>query len=192
MRYLVLVIAGVLALPLVPPTADAQSSLLRRGVRIRISCPQLAMQDRIVGVVAAKPDTLLVEHLQPTMSRGRVQEETVLSAVSIAGITKLEVSQGRRSNRDRGALMGGLIGSGAGLMLGITAAGFDYGGWWDPGAEVIPATMLAGAAWGAVVGLVVGSFSQRDDWQEVPLESLRVGIAAGSADRFEIGASLRF
>jgi hypothetical protein len=88
--------------------------------------------------------------------------------------------------------MGGLIGAGAGLLVGITAAGFDYGGWWDPGAEVIPATMLAGGAWGAVVGLVVGSFSHRDDWQAVPLEGLRVGIAAGPGDRLGIGASLRF
>ncbi len=193
MRCVGLLIVGVLALPLIPPAvADAQSPLLRRGARLRISSPELAMDDMVVGMVATKPDTLLVEHVQPTMSGGRVLEDTVISAVSISGITKLEVSQGRRSNLDRGAWIGGLIGAGAGMLVGITAAGFDYGGWWDPGAEVIPTTMLVGGAWGAVVGLVVGSFSHRDDWQEVPLESLRVGVAAGPGDRLGIGASLRF
>lgn len=192
MRCVSLLIAGALALPIVPRVADAQSPLLRRGARLRISSPELAMDDMVVGMVATRPDTLLVEHLQPTMSGGRVLQDTVVSAVSISGITKLEVSQGRRSNLDRGAWIGGLIGAGAGLLVGITAAGVDYGGWWDPGAEVIPATMLAGGAWGAVVGLVVGSFSHRDDWQGVPLESLRVGIATGPGRRLGIGASLRF
>lgn len=192
MRCASLAIAGVLALPLVAPVAEAQSPLLRPGARLRISSPELAMHDMIVGMVATSSDTLLVEHIQPAMSGGRVQQDTVVSAVSIASITKLEVSQGLRSNRDRGARTGALIGAGAGLLVGITAAGFDYGGWWDPGAEVIPATIVIGAAWGAVVGLVVGSLSQRDDWQEVPVASLRLGIAAGPADRFRIGASLRF
>ena len=113
-------------------------------------------------VLRLTPDTLFVERLVPSMTGGPAQWEA--GAVATTSLVRLERRVGRRGNAGRGAL----IGTGAGLVLGILCANEDPG-WLQPSpGECIAGYTIGGAGLGAAIGALVRS----DVWQPIvlPLE----------------------
>ncbi len=105
-----------------------------------------------------------------------------LLSIGRAGIRRMEISSGRERNPEKGALWG----AGAGLGLGLLAiATLDEctvrtTGWsFDlcAGNEdfLILSNVVAGAAWGALIGLLVTS----ERWETVPQASLIPGEMDG-------------
>jgi hypothetical protein len=93
-------------------------------------------------------------------------------------VTELSVSRGRRpagTRALRGAGVGLVIGGVGGAVIGF-ASGDDSGGFISFTAEekALMAGTLMGAA-GAVVGTVVGLLSRDEQWEAVPLNSIRGG-----------------
>jgi hypothetical protein len=155
--------------------------MLARGTRIRVS-------------LKASPDFLqfgIVDTLKDGWLSWRPVGDSS-HTVPLNAISTLEVSHGRHSHAGRGALIGG---STLGLAcLGVfgamaSAAEGDFmrleGGWRD--ALLLSA---AGTAVGAGAGALIGSLSDSERWQDVPISSIRV--APVSLGRVGFGVSLRF
>ena len=95
-------------------------------------------------------------------------DTSVVTALPLASIVRLERSVGKRAATGRGAMIGGLIGGGFGLFVGI-AASTDDSGWFEVGpGEIAAATAFTGAI-GAGLGALIGAASKRDQWETVPL-----------------------
>ena len=83
---------------------------------------------------------------------------------------RLEVSVGRKSNAGRGALIGGGILGGLGVVLGVACvADTDEGDFIGCEGSDVPLFGLAGAATGAAVGGLIGALSHREKWEAVEI-----------------------
>jgi hypothetical protein len=82
-----------------------------------------------------------------------------------AWVSSAEVQQGRRSNGDRGLIVGGLIGLAAGALL-TSAVPFRS----DEGQSRSGLVRITLAF--AVAGTFVGALSSRPAWRRVPVDSL--------------------
>jgi hypothetical protein len=139
-----------------------------------------------------------VRYVKKRLDHGSVVTDSLSAAVPLAAVTKLEVPAGRRSNWDKGArsgaIVGGLVGLGFGALL-VADCGDDRGllcpgdGGEQAKAIVVSAAVLGMA--GGVLGTVIGAMSSREVWQEVPVGRPRVavfptptGLAVGAAIRF--------
>jgi hypothetical protein len=153
---------------------------LARGTRIRVS-------------LKASPDFLqfgIVDTLKNGWLSWRPVGDSSLT-VPLNAISTLEVSHGRHSHAGRGALIGG---STLGLLslatFGMMASAPNgdlmrlEGGWGDA-----LALTAAGTAVGVGVGALIGSLSDSERWQDVPISSIRV--APVSLNRLGVGVSLR-
>jgi len=150
-----------------PVTAQSQLPLVQ-GDRIRMTASgSPSHKAECVGrYMEVRQDTLAA---QCWLSGRRTWEEF---NVPLQSIDRLEISQGKKSNVGKGALIGALAGAGFGLAVGIGAAAEDDG-WFDYGAEVIPLAMLGGAFWGTAFGLVIGALTPGEKWAEIPLDAIR-------------------
>jgi hypothetical protein len=154
--------------PLSPPaTARADS-----GFRVRITVEKPSKHSHVGTLVSADADSLRFT----TDTSGVV-------AIPTGSVTRFERSRGRRSNAGRGALLGGVIGGAAGLILGIGAEA-DNSDWGiQIGAEGIAlATLFMGAA-GAGFGALIGAASKGEHWE-------RLTIPDRSAHRASQGTSI--
>jgi hypothetical protein len=59
-------------------------------------------------------------------------------------------------------------------------------------AEAGAVGVMLGATGGTVVGLLIGGDLTTERWREVPVSSLRVGLAPLPAGRLGLGAAVRF
>jgi hypothetical protein len=111
-----------------------------------------------------------------------------LVAVGLGTVERLQVSLGKRRNTLTGALWGGGIGAGLGVLGAISLPDCDFGNdewlWWCDGEEavVILGSAFAGAAWGALIG----TFIKTERWGDIPPATLtlrseggRVGLTLG-------------
>ena len=110
--------------------------------------------------------------------------------VPLQSLTSLEFSQGKKSNVGKGALIGALVGAGFGLALGIAVAVEEDSGWFDYGAEVIPAAMLGGAFWGTAFGLVIGALTPGERWAAISLDSIRTEPVSVTSSGFGLWVSV--
>ena len=114
--------------------------------------------------------------------------------VSLASVTKLEASRGRRMSADR-VVEGALVGLFAGVFFGgvigaVAEASGGGGGGLAEGIGMVFGAAIGGGA-GLVGGIVVGAFSKADRWAEVPLDRLRVSFAP-QRDGFALGLRVAF
>jgi hypothetical protein len=139
--------------------------------------------ERSVGTfVAWKADTLVLQGNGDTL------------AVSVDLVTRLDVSRGQTTNWKEGAWTGGLLGGVAGALIGYASYEECEGlSCWDlgPGLPALAGGVI-GALGGALVGVLIGSASKTDRWQEVPFDRLRVTLAPQRDGRFAFGLSVRF
>ncbi len=155
--HLVTCLAAILQVGVSPATVPQHPAApVDSGSRIRITVNKPSKHFFIGTLVSADADSL------------RFADSSGVSAIPIASVDRLERSRGRRSNAGRGALIGGLIGAGAGLVLGL-AASAEEGGWYEVGAEdVAVATVFLGAIAGSV-GALIGAASKGERWEPVIL-----------------------
>ena len=156
----------------------AQAVEIHPGTRVRIEAPG-ALSSRLEGtVVSHTADSMVV-----------VRESTVYR-LSLGEVSRLEVHTGkdRLAGARRGALIGGVIGVGWGIL--VVASGFDEPlcyteepcGEAPPAGETIVASTGAGAVWGGLIGAWVG----RKRWDPVPGPA-RLAVAPAAGGGMNVG-----
>ena len=160
------------ALMLVPfGTVTAQAIQPRSGSRVRITSAAHGLEKQVARVVDVRSDSLF---LQVTPA------ETL--AVARAGLTRLDVSTGRRRRTGRGATVGSLIGASSGVIIGFASGDDPPNSFWQMSAGEKAA--IAGVGLGVVgllVGATVGALTVSERWTSVPLGNASVspGFQAG-------------
>jgi len=148
-----------------PPAEPA----LTVGSKVRLRGPAVG---RIEGIVIGMEGAFLQVR---TDDRGPLR-------VSRDAITEIKVGVGRRRRTVKGLFVGAAIGgTTAGLAvccsLGASNPGSDQ-------AQVIG----AGLAWGATIGAATGFLIKSERWTSLPLERVRVSVAASR----RVGVSVSF
>ena len=182
MRAVTSVLSLSVLVPLTVLSAQEQPPV-EAGSRIRVTAPTVGA-DKLAG-----------ECVEVDATRLRVQAEEQASpmTISLTDVTRLEVSQGRKSNALKGLLIGSIVGvpAGAVLVLLWTTRGSD-----NPCSDYPAACAAGGAAvvgvTGALVGLGIGALSKSERWEEVPLDRLRVSIVPLRDGGFALGLSVEF
>lgn len=171
-----------------PPQSPGYELELGARVRVRTSAPH---RQTLVGTVTAlEAHSLQIDVTKPGSSAGTRMD------LSLENVTRLEVSQGRKSGIGRGILLGG----GLGLATGATAGailGFglsSYPEYRNSEAPVRGALVLGGIglAAGVGIGAIIGAMSKVESWHGLSLDRLRVSILPDSRSGAPIGGSVRF
>src|SRR5437879_1401649 len=105
MRLGKLVVISLTVAPLVT-TASQEPPPLKPGDRIRVTAPRLSLGPLVGTVAAFHADSPMVQRVTGTW------------LLSLASLTRLEMSQGRRSHAGLGAGIGLLAGAGVGAAIG--------------------------------------------------------------------------
>lgn len=164
----------------------AQEMPPEEGARVRIKAPP-SHPKWIKGTLSELPDGLLA--LTP-----EAPEDDAPLFLSRDQIAELEVYRGRKSAAGKGAL----IGFGAGAAVGIAVGFIGCEGWTEDctfDADAYEVAFIAGAVFGAVgagVGSLIGLAAGTDDWEPVPVESLRFSVGPGSGGQLTFALSVAF
>ena len=173
---------GLLAHAVTADLIAQQDLLVAPGARVRVTAPTVA-EGTVVGTVAsAHSDTLVLE----------VNEDSLL-AIPLTAVTSLEVSEGQSSSAGYLAVLGGLVGIWAGALIASSnvesSGGFLAGGFERELAAVGGA--VAGLFVGAILGAGIGSAIMTENWKDVPVDEIRVGLLP-TFDGIAVSASIRF
>lgn len=154
----------------------AQDASIEPGARVRIKVRSLSTQ-LIVGTIESVRDSILVLRSNPA---------TPPTEIRFSHIERLEVSQGRKTNAARGAVIGTLIGGGVGTVVGLIgkSAGSDLP------SNLAVTTGAIGAGGGLLIGTLLGAASQSDRWVRVSPEQLKVSLIFIDGRRAGLGLSL--
>jgi hypothetical protein len=129
---------------------------LRPGDRVRVTAPPLGLDARSGALVLLDSENLVLDGSQRL-------------TIPIDAVTRIEVSEGRRGNAGKGAL----IGAGAALAVGLVVFSKAEGGGHCSGSEEGTGFCLAylgtGVALGAVGGLIVGLAIRTERWRPVSI-----------------------
>lgn len=143
-----------------------------------------------VSTIGSKSKPIIGTRVSMTAETLRIvpagRSDTV--ALAMASIRRVEESAGRRSRVGDGALVGGLIGAGAGLAF-LVAVGGDTEG---EGSWIGPVALGGGTVLGALFGAAIGAASQTDRWVATPTVTVHPGsggLDLGMAVRVGPGAS---
>ena len=125
---------------------------------------------KLVGtLVRLEADTLVL----------REKGQSILSSLSIASLTRLEVSRDRKSRTGRGALIGFLVGAGVGAVgteaVCANARDFDSGSVGAP--DIGTCLLLGGVAFGLIgtgIGAIAGKVIKGERWERVSIDKLRM------------------
>lgn len=188
MRSTSMALVTLLAITPVVSLAAQTEPLVLVGKRVRITIPDTMGTGE--PPTSARPLVVIGQLVAFNDSTMSVRNEAGPGDVTLARsrVQRLEVSKG--SNRRRSAVTGGLIGLGAGGILGY-AAGDDCS---DrqficfPQEETAVAGAFFGAALGSLVGLVVG-YDER--WQDTALPA-RVSVVPTHTRSISFTSTLRF
>ena len=169
-RFSIISLAVLALTPLTSTTAQEQSPV-ESGARIRVTAPSV-FSDRIVGtVVSWESGQLVLDALRGTLT------------FPIDSIIKLEISRGKKSYVEEGALIGLLVGGISGYLgCGRVIKPCDK--------RALAAAILAVP--GVVLGAIVGAAASPTIWEEVPASQLRVSFGPQRDGRLGVGASVRF
>jgi hypothetical protein len=177
MRLVKLVVMSLTVAPLVTISSQ-ELPPLKPGDRIRATAPTLSPSPLVGTVVAFEANSLMV------------QRGTGTRRLSLASLTRLEMSQGRRSHAALGAGIGLLVGAGVGAVIGSGCKAIIVPVSSEGGCIAVGAAVIGGA--GALVGAVTGALVRTERWAEVPLDRLRVSFTSDRGGALKIRASLRF
>ncbi len=213
MRHATMFVAILAFVPLASATAQVP---IRPGARVRVTRPPLcASNTRCVKWPRQSVGTVLAWDADSLV----VQSNGNSLALPLDSVTKLEVSQGKKSFTLEGAVLGLLGGGVLGVLAEISAGHEKEKGKKicklfigdilvetgrpseiscreEPGTpETWGSPSWRGATIGAVLGAIAGGLiggSMSDRWQEIPLEQVRVRVTKRRDGRFALGASVRF
>ena len=174
-----LMIPTLLTLVWAAPGLAQKAPPLETGAVVRINSP------------AASGRYVIERHSGQTLTLRDSTGSTV--QIPLASVTELSVSRGRRpagARALRGAGFGLLVGAGSGAVIGFVS-GDDPDGFISLTAEekALGMGVLLGGA-GALIGTVIGLLSRGEEWEPVPLSSIRTG--ASSDGGMTIGYTMRF
>jgi len=170
------------------------------GARVRVHLTGMPV-DNVVGTVTARDSASLTVRALDQAATNRTGSLTYKEVpIGQANIAALDISRGRHSNAGKGAVIGGSILGGLGLVLGVAAMAegcnpnefcIEY-----TAGDVAAITVITGAL-GAGTGALIGALSHSDRWERVlPAGTARLSpILRPSPDmpeRTEIGIALRF
>ena len=166
---LLILLQGPTAPSALPAVAQVDS-----GSRIRITVNEPSRHSRIGTLITWDADSL----------RMTSADSNGVAVVARASLSRLERSRGRHSNAGRGAMIGGLILGGVGLMLGI-AASADENSWFEVGPEQIALVTAFLGATGAGLGALAGAATKSERWEtaSLPERAARRRVRAGSIAR---------
>ena len=112
-------------------------------------------------------------------------QDVPASAIPLSTLSKLEISEGLKSNAGKGALIGGGIGLVVGGAMSIIAGS-------TVDTEVTSTDYLIFTGFvtvgGVGIGALVGALIKSERWEELPLDRLRLGIAPRSDGGFQLTA----
>ncbi|MDH3290979.1 MAG: hypothetical protein OEO20_07595 [Gemmatimonadota bacterium] len=193
MRRVLFPCVVMLACPL--GSALGQVANLQPGERVRVTAPAYDLRRTPATFRAMRSGSLHLDFTRKRLDHGGVVVDSPAVAVPLAMVSRLEAPAGRRSNWDKGARAGALVGGGVGLLLGVAYAACDDS-WVCPqsGGEKIGAVVVGAVAVGfagGLVGTMIGALSSRDAWRDVPLGRARVAVHP-TPDGFALGVAFRF
>ncbi len=198
MRHATILVAILACVPLTSATAQVS---IRPGTQVRVTghfcqfysnCAGGSPQHRVGSFVAWKADTLVVQSNGDTLS---VPVDDL--------VTGLDVSRGWKRHTGEGF--------GYGLVLGLVAGGFVGAKTYEPPPPPpcegfgcidvfpdlgwVPRMFIGagiGAGIGAVAGALVGFAIKTEQWEEAPLDRIRVSFGPQRDGRLGLGLSVRF
>ena len=180
MRAVTSVLSLSVLVPLASLSAQEQPPV-EAGSRIRVTAPTVGA-DKLVGMCV---------EVDATRLRVQAEEQASPLTISLTDVTRLEVSQGRKSHALAGLGIGFLGGVVIGAVFGgAVASDIDVCDTNEENCKIIFAAVSGFG--GGLVGLFVGAQFESDRWEEVPLDRLRVSIAPLRDGRFALGLSVRF
>ena len=163
--------------------AEAQVTGIEKGDKIRVTAPGELIGKRTGIVTDITGDSLRFMHRDSTIN------------ISLASLSRLEVSTGQKRFAGRGAL----IGAGSlGLTLGLVMMSTDENCSSDEGwcidlfsrSDSFKLGLVSGALLGGVSGAIIGHFIIRDRWEKIEFEP--ISIVLHSSKRIPaIGIHLR-
>ncbi len=157
-------------------TAIAQQEALQPGVRVRVTVPDLGIENVSGILTELSGDTLALERLR----------------APLASVTRLEVYRGRRWRTGRGAFIGLVAGGiSGGVALGVVCASIRGGYFGCTVPQGVVYGGLAGGVLGAGLGALIGLAISGEKWEEVSLNELRVTLVP-QRDGFGLGISVAF
>jgi hypothetical protein len=174
-------VTSVLSLSVLVPLASLspqEPPPIEAGSRIRVTAPDVGA-DKLVGMCV---------EVDATRLRVQAEEQASPLTISLTDVTRLEVSQGRKSHALKGLLIGSIVGVSTGVVVGLVVAESC----WDHEMECAAAGAAVVSVTGALVGLGIGALSKSDRWEEIPLDRLQMSIVPQRDGRLGIGLSVVF
>ena len=169
----------------------ASARYRRRPITIdETGTPSVSNRSIVGTVVPAGADTLKVRlEWDPVQARDDYRatwtssgSQSLLMAIPLASVTRLDVSSGWKRNGVNGAIIGFL----AGAFFGAVS-GYEH----DPAYCCAPEIVLGG--FGLVVGTVLGAITKTEIWKPVSLDRMaHIGITPQRHGGLALAASLRF
>jgi hypothetical protein len=149
---------------------------LRSGQTVRITSARYELKGAIGRVLAATPDTIVLESQGARTVNYRLVSRADTLTLPITAIDRLDLRHDGGHHTGRGALIGLGIGAAAGLVIGIAAYepcppnGFCI---MQPTSAVASGMMgaLAFGVLGSGVGAIIGSLTPAGTWDQMPLRA---------------------
>ncbi len=180
MRPFTFLVAVLAVAPFSSVTAQEQPPPVKVGDRVRVTAPDMGIRNRDGTLRLLDTDSLVMRPEYGAPSR---------LVIPLASLTRFEVRRGGKSHALLGLGIGLVVGAGVGALVGANS---------DCNSELFgqgfctTAAAAGGAVVGLVLGLVVGAAMSTDDWDEVPLDQLRVSFVPQRDGRFGLGLSVTF
>lgn len=174
---------------------------LAPGARVRVAAPAIEHGWGVGTLAALEADTIVVE-IDAIHSPNRGSQPwhgPDALALALSDVKRLEVQRSQKSRAGTGVLIGATAGAaagaigfaiGQGTLLKECSTGSGCG---LPGDAVIALAFIGGGAVvGAGIGALIGSQSEGDHWEKVPLGDIRVTPSLVTPDGLAISVSARF
>ena len=188
MRHVTFLVAVLAVAPFSAVTAQ-EPPPVKVGDRVRVTAPNLGINKRTGVLQVVGDDTLVVDTMR----------------LALASMTRLEVSRGWKRHTGKAVRYGLVLGFVAGGLLGEHTneppppCEGKFCSTFDPDLpntlDRVARTLIGagiGAGIGAAAGALVGFAIKTEQWEEAPLDQLRVSFAPQRDGRFALGLSVRF
>lgn len=168
-----------------------EPTTLNPGTRVKVSPSDTASHFLVGPIVSIGGGMLVVDTKTDGPQGGPVPVE-----IPLASIGSIEVSRGMRSHGGTGAVVGLLLGAVGGALWG-SATGEETcpeNGWlpcFEKGEMAVFGAITLGGL-GAGLGWLVGHAIRSERWETIPLDNIRVGVAANPDAGVAFAASVRF